>query len=344
MPLTHPARDRTRGRIWRVVYKGTEGKPAPPPSAIDRTKSPVDELIKDLGHPNLIVRITAANQLVDRGGAEGLSAVRTVVGPGSPVRQRVHALWVVNRQNALDDATLLACAGDQDRELRVHSLKALAERPEISPAFSDVAKSRLNDSDPFVRRAAAEVLGRHPALSNIKPLLALRQSAPADDTHLIHVSRMALRDQLLDAPVWPQLTKLELSERDRRDIADVVTGVHSEQAAAFLLEQIQQLEYPQATLARFIHHIARYGAQASTDKLAAFADPQKRSAAQRLELLKAIQQGFQERGAPLAQEARQEAARLAGELLASSAPRTSRWESTSCAILSSATCRPHWYG
>ncbi len=319
VPLTHPARDRTRGRIWRVVYKGNDGKPAPPPSAVDRTKSPVDELIKDLAHPNLIVRITAANQLVDRGGAEGLSAARTVVGPGSSARQRVHALWVLHRQNALDDATLLACAADQDRELRVHSLKALAERPEISPAFSDLAKSHLNDSDPFVRRAAAEVLGRHPELANIKPLLELRQSAPADDTHLIHVARMALRDQLLEAQVWPQLGKLELNERDRRDIADVATGVHSEQAAAFLLEQIQQLEYPQATLARFIHHIARYGAQASTDKLVAFADPQKRSAAQRLELLKAIQQGFQERGAPLAKEARQEAARLAGELLASSA-------------------------
>ena len=37
-------------------------------------------------------------------------------------------------------------------------------------------------------------------------------------------------------------------------------------------------------------------------------------------MLKAIQQGFQERGAPLGKEARQEAARLAGELLASNAP------------------------
>ena len=99
VPLTHPGRDRERGRIWRVVYRGNDGKPAPPPSAIDRTKSSVDELIKDLAHPNLIVRITAANQLVDRGGAEGLSAVRTVVGSGAPPRQRVHALWVLHRQN-----------------------------------------------------------------------------------------------------------------------------------------------------------------------------------------------------------------------------------------------------
>jgi putative heme-binding domain-containing protein len=320
VPLTHPGRDRERGRIWRVVYRGNDGKRAPPPSAIDRTKSPVAELIKDLAHPNLIVRITAANQLVDRGGAEGSSAVRVVMAPGAPPRQRVHALWVLHRQNALDDRTLLACAGDPDRELRAHSLKALAERNEISPAFAELAKTRLSDLDPFVRRAAAEVLGRHPALSNIKPLLALRQSALQDDTHLIHVARMAIRDQLQESDVWPQLKTLALSERDRRDVADVATGVHTTGAAAFLLEQIKHLEFPQETLSRFIHHIARYGAKEATDKLAAFADPKKKSPGQRLEFLKAIQEGFQERGAPLEKETRDQAGRLASELLASNSP------------------------
>ena len=63
--------------------------------------------------------------------------------------------------------------------------------------------------------------------------------------------------------IWGQLAKLELSERDRRDIADVTTGVHTVEAAAFLLEQITQLEFPQETLTRFIHHIARYGAKES---------------------------------------------------------------------------------
>ena len=138
--------------------------------------------------------------------------------------------------------------------------------------------------------------------------LRFASRAPADDTHLIHVARMALRDQLLESQVWPQLAKLELSERDRRDIADVATGVHTAEAAAFLLEQIKQLEFPQAD-ARAIHPPRRaLWRPESTDKLAAFADPQKRTPAQRLELLKAIQQGFQERGAPLAKKARQEAA------------------------------------
>ena len=39
VPLTHPGRDRDRGRIWRIVYRGTDGKQPPAPSAIDRTRS-----------------------------------------------------------------------------------------------------------------------------------------------------------------------------------------------------------------------------------------------------------------------------------------------------------------
>ena len=72
---------------------------------------------------------------------------------------------------------------------------------------------------------------------------------------------MALRDQLQESKVWPQLAKLELNERDRRDIADVATGVHSLEAAAFLLKEIEQLAFPHETLTRFIHHVARYGAR-----------------------------------------------------------------------------------
>src|SRR6202042_878113 len=48
VPLTHPGRDRERGRIWRIVYQGTEGKPALAPSFIDRTTSSVPELVADL--------------------------------------------------------------------------------------------------------------------------------------------------------------------------------------------------------------------------------------------------------------------------------------------------------
>src|SRR5205085_1078301 len=38
VPLTHPGRDRTSGRIWRIVYKGTPEKPLPDKLPPDLTK------------------------------------------------------------------------------------------------------------------------------------------------------------------------------------------------------------------------------------------------------------------------------------------------------------------
>ncbi len=49
VPLTHPGRDRERGRIWRIVYQGHGRQARPGLRAVDRTRSSVDELIADLG-------------------------------------------------------------------------------------------------------------------------------------------------------------------------------------------------------------------------------------------------------------------------------------------------------
>ena len=120
--------------------------------------------------------MAAANQLVERGGDEAVAAVRKIMTPGEPARRRVHGLWVLNRRDALDDATLLAWAGDADRELRVHSLQDLVDRAKLASAISELAMSRLEDTDPFVRRAAAEVLGA----SDAREDPASARAAPVD--------------------------------------------------------------------------------------------------------------------------------------------------------------------
>jgi putative heme-binding domain-containing protein len=321
VPLTHPGRDRERGRIWRIVYRGGQGSSPPAPSAIDRTQSTLEALIADLGHANLAVRISAANQLVERGGAPAAALVRKVMTPGTPARQRVHGLWVLQRRQALDDATLLACAGDPERELRVQSLKVLVERNELAEPFRELAVGRLREADPFVRRAAAEVLGAHPALANVRPLLALRQGTPVDDTHLIHVARMALRDQLKTAGAWQGLEALRLTERDRRDLADVAPGVHSPEAATYLLEFLPKYGVTPEDMTRFVHHIARYGALDRMSGLIAEVDRAVRHNDRAgADVLKAIHQGFQERGAPLDPRLRQLAVERARALLGSADP------------------------
>jgi len=319
--LTHPGRDRTSGRNWRIVYRGPDGKLPPPPGKDDWTRSKVDQLAIDLSDPNLAVRISASNQLVERGGKDAAVAMRRLLAPFAGPRPNVHALWVMQRLGVLDDETLRA--GLQftgDRTLRVHLLRILCERPAMTGRLHQLAIRELRGQDPFVRRAAAEALGAHPDLANIQPLLALRQSTAEDDTHLIHVVRMALRDQLKTAEVWPRLETPGLNERDRRDLADVATGVASPAAAAFLLDHIRTFSETQENLSRYVHHVARHGAKGSAVQLVAVVQTHDRGPADRLALFRMIQQGTQERGDPLDAEVRTLAGGLCRQLLASRNP------------------------
>jgi putative heme-binding domain-containing protein len=337
--LRHPGRDRTSGRIWRIVYRGAEGKQPPAPLMVDRTKSSVNDLIVDLGHPNLVVRMTAANQLVERAakGEDVVAAVRSIMRHETPARQRVHGLWVLQRLEAFDEDIWRNCATDPDRELRVHQLKTLIERTVFSNSTKALATRALEDPDAFVRRAAAEALGARPALTNIRPLLALRQKTPADDNHLIHVARMALRDQLkttgtwewLDTPglkrdqlksprTWEWLDTLGLTERDRRDIADVALGVPSADSAAYLLAYLQKINETPGNWLRFVHHIARYGAP---DQMGGLTDlvghASQHDDRVQAGLIKAMHQGFQERGTPPSAEMHRLAVTHARSLLGS---------------------------
>src|SRR5262249_29948754 len=127
------------------------------------------------------------------------------------------------------------------------------------PAQHALTLAGLKDGDPFVQRAAAEALGRHPSAANVPPLLELRHRVPAGDTHLLHVVRMALRNQLTSADVWERLALAQASKRDKAALADVSLGTSSPKAAAFLLAYLQERPALDDLGLRFVHHIVRHG-------------------------------------------------------------------------------------
>jgi putative heme-binding domain-containing protein len=321
VPLKHPGRDRERGRIWRIVYKGSpkrergkqHGTPAP---RSDWTKASVKELAGDLGHPNLSVRMQATWQLVKRG-KDSIKPVQTVLNNSDGhAASRAHALWVLERLGALADADLVKAARDRDELVRVHVQRVLSERDKFGQKLRDLALAGLKDASPHVQRAAADALGQHPDAENIRPLRALQNRAPVADTHLVHVVRMALRNQLRPAASWKTVESGKWDEKDRRALADVALGVHTPEAAHFLTEHLVAHSYPQGRLEEFVRHVARYGEADDTKALLAWA--RKASKGRPREqggLLRAIYRGTQERGAALPDGARQWAAELTERLL-----------------------------
>ncbi len=323
VPLDHPGRDRERGRIWRIVYKGPEGK-YPLAEMRDWTKATVGDLVEALGHPTLTVRLIAANQLVERGGKEADDALRPLldqpeVGRNiSQIYQRAHALWVLDRHSVLTDELLTRTARASEVQVRVHTQRLLGERTKWTDAQHGMALTGLKDASAHVQRAAADALGRHPAPANIVPVLDLLETIRADDTHLRHVARMALRDHMRLSVSWETVNTTKMSDVQRDRIADVALGVPSAEAAAYLVGHIKNSDENRDFLQRAVQHAARYGAAATKAPLLGIVIGHRpNDLGLQVALLKALERGTQERGAQLDAAARTGAARLTDRLLES---------------------------
>lgn len=314
VPLNHAGRDRERGRIWRIVYKGADAKKPTMPRA-DWSKASTSDLVSDLGHSNMLVRNLATHELVARG-KEATADVVSALRKPSNANQRAHGLWVLDGLGSLDDNLLAEAARDADRLARVHAMKVLANRATLSPAQRQLLVTGLSDMDGFVRRSAADGIGRHPGKENISPLLDIREELPKDDPQLLHTVRMALRDQFRSPTSWVGIPPANWTEPDQRIVADIAPGVPLPEAAAYLLLEMGRFATVPAIRRQYTHHIARYGTEAVVKDLIVLA---KRMAGKDLReqagLFQAIQQGTQERGSALPLDARAWAETLTEELL-----------------------------
>jgi putative heme-binding domain-containing protein len=329
VPLTHPGRDHERGRIWRIVYRGPDGNGKPMAFRADWNKATIAELVGDLANPNLVVRMKAMSQLVQRGGADVIEAVKRVMQPTSEPTQRVHGLWVLERLHALDDRLLETAFHDSESGVRVHAMRILAARTEMTASQRRQAELALRDPEAFVQRTAAEALGRHPSAESLVALLALRHEVPADDTHLLYVVRKALRDHLRpetrlldkDGLLTSEVLKTTtLTEKDWRALADVAPGIASPDAAAFLMNHLKRFAESDTNLARYIHHVARYGRPPVVDALLVFARASRpEDLRHQAALFRSAYQGTQERGAQLNSQGSAWAEQLVGRLLSGNA-------------------------
>jgi putative heme-binding domain-containing protein len=316
VPLKHPGRDPDKGRIWRIVYRGPDGK-GEPRHWQDLTKLDAAGLVKELDNPNLAVRLQATQQLVRRGqaAAEALGDLW----PKGTALQRAHGMWVLDRLGKLGAADLAAACKEKENIIRVHAQRVLTERRELSPAERELVLAGLKDEHALVRRCAAEALGAHPQSANVAPLLELRHRIAGDDTHLVHAVRMALRDQLRPAETWKTLDVAGLPEKDQRAIADVCPGVHNEPSAAFLVGYLRRFGGSPEEYQRYLHATVRYGTpDLATTAMVLIDDHFHGKLATQAMLLKAVQQACQERGLALGDAQTATARSLVKDLLASS--------------------------
>ncbi len=282
-PLADPRRDHSHGRIWRVVYVGEKnptsvtGAPPATPTLPDLAKLDVNALVEKLADANFIVRISATNELVDRIGKDAIAPLLKSVAapdtvtaepgalaPAQPplssdaaARRRVHAAWALERLGGKNEESFQAALRDRDPVARRFAIKILGEREKWSDADAALARTALSDSFYFVRRAAADALGRHPSPEALAPLLQTWKTSRPEYTQLIHTVRMALRDQLLTSTGVDEAKKISAADPDSaQKLAEVALGAPTSGAAELLLAYMEQTKFQAPRTGEFLKHIA----------------------------------------------------------------------------------------
>ena len=349
VPLDNPGRDRERGRIWRIVYKGE--KKAPANTTQNALALPADgkQLVAELANSNIARRMLAMNQLADHFNPnvrqllrKGISAAQKKADRNSAQPRDdffvAHALWILHRADDLDDPTLIKAAGKMSALVRVHALRIITDRGiqrQIDPgkenlllpfSLTNFVHASIHHRNAFVRRSAAETLGVWQDRGILRVLLDARRNADAEDSELIYVIRMSLRNQLQRDRAFADLG--ELSETDSRAIADVALGIKTAESARFFLNHVQKYSEEQTRLADYLRHIARY-ADSGLDQLVTFAEKNFASDLDfQVALFKSVQEGSAQRGIELGQPFHAWGARLAGQLLLSIDEKSLDWRNS----------------
>jgi len=316
VPLTHPKRDRERGRIWRVVYTGkhnaSEALAAEPvPDLYDLG---VEELFAFLGHPNLTVRVLATNLLTDKYPQEAakiagdLLSSMAHVSPSTPMaaksgaaRQASHAIWVLQRTVSLPQETATGLMrASLPQEVQVHLVKALGETAAWQLWHFDAVRTALTNDDAFVRRAAAEALANHPAAENIAPLLRQLQEADPKDAQLIHQIRIAIRNQISSSAIASDVLNLPLSASERRQLVEFAVTAPKGPAAVLIIDEALHGRVSDEAL---LDALPMAGQYADTERLAALtSNVEQRFSSNpvaRFTALEALAIATIQRGAPL---------------------------------------------
>jgi len=251
--LSHPRRDRERGRIWRVTWTGA-GQPETPP---DLTGVPVSDLADLLASPEKNLRRLALEQLVHRGSADA-SVPALLRDPAVSEQRRALALRGLARLGRLTGADVAAASVDPSRLVRVHLVKAVESATGEADLRRDHLLSSLGDDDPFVRRAAAEALVGTGSLAEVPALVAALAAAPADDRQLAHALRMAVAAALRPA-AEQELADMSCDAAHRPLLLDVVSRLPGRPPAMLGLRLIRDAAAADESLARVCGNVVRWG-------------------------------------------------------------------------------------
>jgi putative heme-binding domain-containing protein len=199
VPLDHPGRDRSSGRLWQIRYLGsnddasTDGSPnrrAQPTSLVESLRSD-NPTVRRLATQTGVVNADIASLMTDQS-ASGYARVASI-----------QALWCAGK---LDESHLAQAANDADSRVRVAALRLAGELDVVPPPIHAAALQALRSSDARVVQAAAESLGRFGDETDADALFSVLAAVDPNDPVLRQTLRIAVRELYRssrpDSEIW----------------------------------------------------------------------------------------------------------------------------------------------
>jgi putative heme-binding domain-containing protein len=290
VPLEHPERDRTSGRIWRIFYSGKDqSKPESLAKFAEQVgNAPVlsDAHLKELSSGNPTRRELA----IERGriavlNDEQIEKVRAFMLNSKVIETlRLSCLSILWSRGKLQSADLLNVLSSESDRLKVEALRAvnLPMHQPITSLLQEVRKL-TNHREPQVRLAAIEALGRSGNIGNVIGLVGMSRADAMFDATTRQACRIAVRNLLryegkLDNIVgsWrlgntkkgPTRTTIEIDEPLAYAIATILPALDSDLAREALLAYVSEhTDAPEELVQESISASAKNLNPAMTDSL-----------------------------------------------------------------------------
>ncbi|MES2694094.1 MAG: c-type cytochrome [Verrucomicrobiota bacterium] len=266
-PLTHPARDRTHGRIWRVVWRGLD-RQVSAPGLPDLTQLSTHALVPHFSDPNLVVRSLAVSELLTRpdaaaaGAAVQAAAAHLIAGtdPAADATAALPLFLTLERLGRLDEGLLRRALERLDSDVALAAVRTLTVRGKLTPAdralFADLPSRTTNHR---LWRACATLFTTHPQPWGGDILLSLLLAAPEADTELVYALRLALKAHLSPVSTPDISTLLDSAPKASRAtaerlIAEILLAVPTPASAEFLLGYLERTQFAAARAGDLARH------------------------------------------------------------------------------------------
>lgn len=177
LPTTHPDRDKTHGRIWRIRHIGQKPRAIP-----NFYEVKTEDLPRYLKSPSLWEKRAAWHQISDRSPGEIYTIVPQILAiaqdPNNDPITRIHALWSLEGIKYYDPKLLTDLLKDKSADVRREAIRSLVSFELKAPDITPLVKQLMNDPNPAVRAQVIRTLDEAGALDSTAIELLAKAAKP----------------------------------------------------------------------------------------------------------------------------------------------------------------------